>query len=59
MMSCKRATEQISVGLDRPLTFSEKLSLKVHFMMCGNCSRCQKQLQQLHRVCQQRSDQTP
>jgi hypothetical protein len=59
MMSCKRATEQISVGLDRPLTFSERLTLKVHLMMCDKCARCQKQLQQLHRVCQKRTDQMP
>ena len=56
MMSCKRATEQMSQKLDAPLSLIEKMSLGAHLMMCGKCSRCQKQLEQLHRVCQKRSE---
>ena len=54
MNSCFKATEQMSQGLDRPLTRMEKVQLKLHLMMCKNCSRCSEQLSQLHRIAQKR-----
>lgn len=51
MKSCKSASFLMSKQLDTPLTTREKLALKVHLMMCRNCSRCNEQLQFLHSTC--------
>ena len=48
MKACKKATYLISKQLDTQLTFSEKLSLKLHLMMCKNCKACDTQLSTLH-----------
>lgn len=37
MMNCQQATRLISESQDRPLSMSEKLSLKMHVMMCAGC----------------------
>ncbi|MDO8319921.1 zf-HC2 domain-containing protein [Rhodoferax sp.] len=37
MMNCKQATRLISESQDRTLTLAEKMSLKVHVMMCSGC----------------------
>lgn len=37
MMSCQHATRLISESQDRALSMPEKLSLKMHLMMCSGC----------------------
>lgn len=37
MMNCKQATRLISESQDRSLSLTEKMSLKVHVMMCTGC----------------------
>jgi len=37
MMNCQQATRLISESQDRPLSMTEKLSLKMHLMMCAGC----------------------
>lgn len=49
-MACKRATELMSLSLDRPLTVPEKGSLRMHLMMCRHCRRCNRQFEVLHRI---------
>ncbi len=44
MMTCKQASKLISQSLDRPLSWSELMQLKLHLMICGACSRFKKQL---------------
>ena len=56
MMSCLRATERMSQSLDRKLSMSNAVQLKLHVVMCSKCARCQQQLELLHRVCQKRSE---
>ncbi len=48
MMMCKEATHLMSKQLDIPLTFQEKLSLKLHLAMCGACTQCNQQFHLLH-----------
>lgn len=55
MKSCKRATELMSLQLDRELTTSEQLGLKMHLMMCRHCRKCNVQFQTLHRLAHDRS----
>ena len=42
-LSCLKATELIEKKLHFKLSFSEKLQLKVHKMMCNACSNSEKQ----------------
>jgi hypothetical protein len=37
MMNCKQATRLISESQERSLSLAEKMSLKVHVMMCRGC----------------------
>lgn len=59
MMSCIKATEQISQQLDRALSITERVQLKTHLLMCSKCSRCADQLAQLHRIASQRGKVDP
>jgi hypothetical protein len=50
MMNCKRATRLMSQELDRPLTFRERTSLRMHVMMCDGCSNFRKQMAYLRDI---------
>ncbi len=59
-MACKKATELMSKKIDRPLSLSERLSLRTHLTMCRYCRRCEKQLQMLQRITgRRRKDEPP
>lgn len=47
-MSCRRATELMSQGLDRRLSFGEKLRLHLHMAICVGCRRTLAQFRFLH-----------
>ncbi len=51
MLSCKEATQRLSEGLDRDLSLSEKLQLKMHLAMCGGCRNFSKQMNFLRAAC--------
>ncbi len=55
MQSCKRATELMSQQLERELSASEKLGLRMHLMMCRHCRKCDTQFKVLHRLAHARS----
>jgi len=42
-LSCLRATELIEKKLHFSLSWTEKIQLKAHKMMCGACTRYEKQ----------------
>ncbi|MDR5865529.1 zf-HC2 domain-containing protein [Halomonas koreensis] len=50
MMMCKQATRLMSLKRDRPLTFRERLSLRLHLAMCDGCRECDRQFGLLHRA---------
>lgn len=43
MLSCKQATEMMSQGLDRRLGLGERLSLRLHLLICAGCARTRQQ----------------
>ena len=45
MLTCKQASQFISASLDRPLTFSERLMLKLHLFICNKCRQFSQHLQ--------------
>jgi hypothetical protein len=50
MMSCEKAAQMISEGKDRPLSFAEKLGLRMHLAMCALCRGYQKNLEVLSQI---------
>ena len=51
MMNCKQATELLSQAQDRPLRVSERLSLRLHLLMCVGCARFGRQMDVLRAAC--------
>ncbi|PIQ50590.1 MAG: hypothetical protein COW02_18360 [Comamonadaceae bacterium CG12_big_fil_rev_8_21_14_0_65_59_15] len=43
-MNCQQATRLISESQERPLSFSEKVTLKMHLMMCSGCKNFSLQI---------------
>lgn len=50
MMNCQQATKLISDSQQRALSLPDKLSLKVHVMMCSGCKNFSLQVPFLSKV---------
>ena len=50
MLSCKEATRLVSEKLDRQLPFWQRLSLRLHVLMCRGCSWYTRQVKMLDQV---------
>lgn len=48
--SCQKAAELISQSLDEPLDMVDKLRLRMHLSMCGNCRNVEEQLNLIHKM---------
>lgn len=44
MLSCKEATERMSQGMDRTLSFRERTGLRLHLLICRGCRATEKHL---------------
>ncbi len=44
MLSCKQVSELVSQSLDRSLTMRERMSVRLHLLMCAACARFGRQL---------------
>jgi predicted anti-sigma-YlaC factor YlaD len=44
MPSCRRVAELVSQSLDEPLGGVDRLLLRFHLAMCGNCRNVERQL---------------
>ena len=47
MLSCREVTQLVSESLDRDLPLRQRMSMKMHLLMCKLCSRYNKQLSSL------------
>lgn len=56
MMSCKEVTRLMSEGFERGLTLRERLTLRMHTMMCTGCTNYGKHLAFLRRATQRLRD---
>lgn len=50
MLTCKDASRLVSEGLERPLGFRERWSLRLHLWLCDNCRRFERQLRLLRQA---------
>jgi len=48
--SCKKAAELLSQSLDEPLDMVDKLRLRMHLSMCGNCRNVEEQFNMIHKM---------
>lgn len=44
MHSCKQVAELLTRSLDEPLGFVERLRLRLHLQICGDCANVEQQL---------------
>ena len=51
MLNCKQATELMSQGQDRPLTFAERCGLRLHVWVCAGCANYRRQIGLLRAAC--------
>ncbi|HEY6897722.1 MAG TPA: zf-HC2 domain-containing protein [Rhodocyclaceae bacterium] len=51
-MSCKQATDMMSQGLDRDLSWGERLGLRLHLLICIGCRRTRAQFAFLRQAVQ-------
>lgn len=47
MLNCKEVTELCSQEMERGLQLQERMSLRMHLMMCSGCSNFRKQMRAL------------
>ncbi len=50
MLNCKEASPLVSESLDRSLDLRERLSLKMHLMMCSGCTQFSRQMAHLRAI---------
>jgi hypothetical protein len=56
MMSCKEAARLISEEKDHPLSFGQKLGLRMHLAFCALCRGYKKNLEMLSRIAARAGD---
>ncbi len=44
MLNCNKATRLMSESQERPLSVTERISLKLHMMMCSGCNNFNEQM---------------
>jgi len=57
MLTCKQASQLISQSLDHPLSWSQRMQLKLHLLMCSACNRFKQQLHLLRAALKRIRDQ--
>ena len=50
MLNCRDTTRLLSESQERPLTFGEKVSLRLHLLMCNGCRNFNEQMGSLRRI---------
>ncbi len=53
MISCKRATELVSHGLDERLSAGQRLRLAAHLLICSFCRRFKTQIELIRKGLEQ------
>jgi predicted anti-sigma-YlaC factor YlaD len=58
MLTCKQASQLISQSLDRPLTLTDRLRLRLHLVICDACMHFKQQMAVLQTVLRRLREQT-
>ena len=50
MLTCKEVSRLVSQGLDRRLSFGERVRLRVHLAICDGCTNFKRQMEFLRKA---------
>jgi len=50
MMNCKQATRLLSDAQERPLTWKERMAIKLHLSLCTGCRNFSAQVSRLRQI---------
>lgn len=50
MLNCREATRLLSESQDRALTLNERMTLKLHLLMCTGCRNFDKQMGSIRQI---------
>lgn len=59
MRSCREITALVSQGLDKKLSFGERLAIGMHVMLCSRCRNFQRQTQFIRKAAQRYAEHLP
>lgn len=51
MINCREHSRLMSEGMDHPLTFWDRLSIRIHQWICPPCNRLGKQFDAIRKAC--------
>lgn len=51
MLNCKDTTRLVSQQQEKTLSFSKRMALRVHLLMCSGCRNYNKQIDFIHKAC--------
>ena len=52
MLTCREVSRLVSQGLDRRLSFAQRVRLRVHLAVCDGCTNFSRQMQLLRKAVQ-------
>lgn len=55
-VTCKQNTELASRAMDERLSFSERVTMRLHLLICKNCARLTQQLQMMRTLFRQETE---
>jgi predicted anti-sigma-YlaC factor YlaD len=59
MLSCKQVTRLVSQGLEREMSFTERVRLRVHLAICDGCTNFSQQIAFLRKATAKLADESP
>ena len=51
MLTCKDASQLMSQSLDRRLSLTDRMGLRIHLVICKSCQIAYRQLNFIHQFC--------
>jgi hypothetical protein len=45
LINCKENAQLVTLSSDRPLSWKDRLAMRIHLLICNNCARFVRQMQ--------------
>lgn len=59
MLHCDKVSKFVSESMDRDLSFTQRMGVRVHLLMCRHCARFARQLEHMRSAIRQESSNYP
>lgn len=59
MLHCNKVSKFVSESMDRDLSFTERMGVRVHLLMCHHCARFARQLEHMRSSIRKESSNYP